>query len=56
MITAYRQEVQSLVEEAIRNNLYTCLYKPLDLDKLLKIVEEILAVKKKAGIQQIEAN
>ena len=56
MITAYRQEVQSLVEEAIRNDLYTCLYKPLDLDKLLKIVEQILAVKKKAGIQRIEAN
>jgi two-component system, NtrC family, response regulator HydG len=55
MITAYRQEVQNLVEEAIRNDLYTCLYKPIDLDKLLKIVEAILAAKTKAEIQQIEA-
>jgi DNA-binding NtrC family response regulator len=56
MITAYRQEVETIVEEAIRNNLYTCLYKPIEVDHLLKIVEKVLAEKAKAGHQQIEAD
>jgi two-component system response regulator HydG len=55
MITAYRQEVDSIVEEAIRNNLYTCLYKPIDVDNLLKIVEKVLADKTKVESQQIGA-
>jgi len=40
-MTAYRQEVTDLVEEALRNNAYTCLYKPLEMEELLKLVEEI---------------
>jgi DNA-binding NtrC family response regulator len=54
MITAYRQEVDSIVEEALRNDLYTCLYKPIDVDKLLKIVEKVLALKPKIESQKIE--
>jgi two-component system, NtrC family, response regulator HydG len=53
MITAYRQEVESLVEEAVNNNLYTCLYKPIDVDKLLKIVQKVLALKGEAKSQEI---
>jgi DNA-binding NtrC family response regulator len=53
MMTAYHQEVQDLVEEAIRHNVYTCVYKPFDIKKLLKIIEGILAAKTKAEIQQI---
>jgi two-component system response regulator HydG len=53
MITAYRQEVDSIVEEAIRNDLYTCLYKPIDVDNLLKIVEKVLALKPKTESQKI---
>jgi CheY-like chemotaxis protein len=53
MMTAYRQEAQNLVEEAIRHDAYTCIYKPLDIKKLLKIIEGILAAKTKAEIQQI---
>ena len=41
MITAYRQEVTDLVEEALKNDAYTCLYKPFDMSKLLKLVDEI---------------
>jgi CheY-like chemotaxis protein len=51
MMTAYRQEVQSLVEEAFRHNAYACIYKPFDAEKLLEIVQEILAAKTKAEIQ-----
>jgi two-component system response regulator HydG len=41
MITGCGQEVAELVEEAIRNNAYTCLHKPIDMDRLAALVEEI---------------
>jgi DNA-binding NtrC family response regulator len=41
IITAYRQEVSDLVDEALRNSAYTCLYKPLDIEELLRLSEEI---------------
>jgi two-component system response regulator HydG len=53
MITAYRQEVESIVEEAVKNNLYTCLYKPIDVNNLLKIVQKVLALKGEAESQEI---
>ncbi len=56
MMTGYRQEAQDLVEEAIKNNAYTCIYKPFDAEKVLKLVEEILAKKPKAEITQTEVN
>ena len=49
MITGYRQEVADLVEEALNNNAYTCLYKPLDMEELLRLVEEIEEKKQKTG-------
>jgi two-component system response regulator HydG len=45
MMTAYRQEVAGLVEEALRNHAYTCFYKPLDIEELLRLVEEIVTRK-----------
>ena len=41
MITGYRQETAGLVKQAIENDAYTCLYKPLDMEELLKLVDEI---------------
>jgi two-component system response regulator HydG len=41
MMTAYRQEMADLVEEALTNHAYTCLYKPLDMKELLSLVDEI---------------
>jgi len=41
MTTGYRQEVRELVEEALRNNVYACLYKPFDMDEVVALVEEI---------------
>ena len=41
MMTAYRQEAADLVEEALKNSAYTCLYKPLEMEELLKLVEGI---------------
>jgi two-component system response regulator HydG len=41
MMTAYRQEMEELVEEALNNNAYACLHKPLDMETTLKLLEEI---------------
>ena len=45
MMTAYRQEMSELVEQAIHNNAYTCLYKPLDMSVMLSLIAEILSRK-----------
>lgn len=45
LMTAYRQEVADLVEEAINNHAYTCLYKPLDMSEVLSLTSEILKKK-----------
>ncbi|MBI9046867.1 MAG: response regulator [Anaerolineaceae bacterium] len=41
MITGYCQEMNDLVEEALRNDAFTCLYKPIDMQEMLQIIEEI---------------
>jgi two-component system response regulator HydG len=41
IMTGYRQEVSDLVEETLRNGAYICLYKPLDIEELLELLEEI---------------
>jgi anti-anti-sigma regulatory factor len=41
MMTAYRQEMAELVEEALKSSAYTCLYKPMEMEELLRPVEEI---------------
>jgi len=49
MMTAFRQEMTDLVEEALVNNAYTCLYKPLDMADVLRLVDEILDREQQAG-------
>ena len=49
MMTAYRQEMDDLVEEALRNNAYTCLYKPFEIEGVLKFVNAIQEKQRKAG-------
>ena len=46
MMTGYRSEMDDIVRTAIQNNAYTCLYKPLDMNILLKLIEEILKRRK----------
>lgn len=41
IMTAYRQEMADLVEEALHSHAYTCLYKPLDAEEVLRLVEEV---------------
>jgi two-component system response regulator HydG len=49
MITAYHQEMADLVEQALKSDAYACLYKPLDVTELLKLVDEIWGRKQGAG-------
>lgn len=49
LMTAYRQEMDDLVEVALHNNAYACIYKPFDIENLLSLTEGILEKKKKAG-------
>jgi DNA-binding NtrC family response regulator len=49
MMTAYRQEMVDLVEAALQNHAYTCLYKPLAMEELLRLVDEIGARRQEAG-------
>ena len=42
MITAYRQEMADLVQEALNNDACACLYKPFEMEDLLRLVDEIL--------------
>ncbi len=39
MVTGY--SVEELVEEAVNKGAYACVYKPLDMDNILKVIEEI---------------
>lgn len=50
MMTGYRQEADELVEEAIRNNVYMCLYKPLDMEKVTSLVDEISRQKREGRL------
>jgi len=52
MMTGYRQEVAELVEEAAKNGAYTCLYKPLDMNKVVAIVDEISRLKREGVFEK----
>jgi len=43
MMTAYRYEMADLVQMALNNHAYACLYKPLDMAAVLRLIDEILA-------------
>jgi len=41
LVTGYREEMASSIEKARRIGAYTCLYKPLEMDDLFQLIEEI---------------
>lgn len=45
MMTAYGQEMKALMDAALENNAYMCLYKPFEMDEVLKVLEHICAKK-----------
>jgi DNA-binding NtrC family response regulator len=49
MITAYHHEVEDLMEKALYNSAYTFLYKPLDMEQVLKLVDDVWERQQKTG-------
>lgn len=47
IITAYKEEMKDLVEQALASGAYACIYKPFDPQKIVEMVEEIVKKKKK---------
>lgn len=45
VITAYHQEMDDLVQEAMNNSAYTCLTKPINIEDMLVLINEILTKK-----------
>ena len=41
LVTSYRSEVSVAIEQGMQEGSYTCLYKPLAMDKLMPIIEDI---------------
>jgi DNA-binding NtrC family response regulator len=42
LMTAYKQEMEDLVRQALgEDDIYTCLFKPFDVDKVLDLIGEI---------------
>jgi DNA-binding NtrC family response regulator len=49
LMTAYREEMDEMVKEAIENGAYCCLYKPLDMDEVIKLIDKICKEMHKGG-------
>ncbi len=41
MVTGYRGEMASSIEKALSISAYTCLYKPLEIEKLFQVLNEL---------------
>lgn len=41
LVTGYREEMAAAIETGLRINAYTCLYKPVEIKDLLKVLAEI---------------
>lgn len=41
MMTAYCQEMGEIIKEALENGAYACLCKPFDMNKVIKIIDEV---------------
>lgn len=42
IITGHKEEMGNLIEQALKESAYTCMEKPLDMDHLLKCIQNIL--------------
>jgi DNA-binding NtrC family response regulator len=49
VMTGFRREMEELVEEALCNQAYACLFKPFDVEELLRLVDGICVRKRRKG-------
>jgi DNA-binding NtrC family response regulator len=52
LITAYRQEMSAAIEKALALDAFACLYKPLDIPKLIQTLDEILKTRLKDVLEE----
>ncbi len=52
MITGYRQEMNELAQQALKESVYTCLEKPINMDKLVELLEQIGEQKDKGTLEK----
>lgn len=48
IMTGHGQEMEDLVEHALAENAYACLYKPFDIEEMFGLIDEIKKMKRKA--------
>ena len=52
IITGYSKEMSELIEQALHENIYTCLEKPISMDKLISSLERIEKQKAKGTLKK----
>ncbi len=52
VITGYRQEMNKLIERALQKGVYTCLEKPVDMDRVLSLLAQIKEQKNKGTLKK----
>jgi DNA-binding NtrC family response regulator len=54
MTTNYREGLDDLIDQALNEDAYACIYKPFEVGKVAKLLERILVGKTKAEIRKME--
>jgi two-component system response regulator HydG len=54
MTTNYREGLEDVIDQAISESAYACIYKPFEVEKVVTLLERILAGKTKTEIRKME--
>ena len=54
MTTNYREGLEDLIDQAISESAYACIYKPFEVEKVITLLERILIGKTKTEIRKME--
>lgn len=54
IISGYVEEMKDIIQKALDENAYTCLSKPLDMDRLLEVLKEVSYDVKKDSLNKRE--
>ena len=54
MMTNYREGLEDLIDQAISESAYACIFKPFEIEKVVKLLERILSGKTRAEIRKME--
>jgi DNA-binding NtrC family response regulator len=54
MTTNYREGLEDLIDQALSESAYACIYKPFEVERVIKLLERILAGKTQTEIRLME--